>query len=282
MKYILPILFIGFFHANCGDVGEIQITDPAEQLKVDITKIKDYLSSNNLTAQETESGLHYIIEEKGSGKFIDDNSSVNILLKGYFLDGEVFDETDECSPFTLRVSQVFEGFREGLSFFNVGGKGSIFIPSALAFGQNGNRNAGIPSNAILAYDFEIVDQQSFEKNKILKYLSDNNLTADSTLSDLFYIITKVGNGDHPNSQSDVTVNYRGYFLNGTTFDESINPTVFELKNTIRGWQEAIPLLKAGGSGQFFITSEFAYGTTGTTIVPGNTLLVFDIELIEFN
>lgn len=279
MKYLLPILFLGILFSNCGNDDPIQIVDPAEQLATDKTLIKNYIAANNLMAEESATGLHYIIEETGRGAFIGANSSANILLKGYFLDGTVFDESDPCSPITIRVADVISGFQEGLQLFSTGGKGTIFLPSALAFGQAGS--GPIQPNTVIAFDIEIVDQKAFELNKMKTYLAANNIVADSTLSGIYYEIAEPGAGESPTASSTVTVNYRGYYADGTVFDES-NPTAtFELNGVIRGWQEVLPLLKREGTGTFLIPSNLAYGETGNATVPGNTMLIFDIALLDF-
>jgi len=279
MKYLLPILCLGFLLSNCSSDTIEPIVDPVEQLATDKALIKDYLSTNNLTATETASGLHYIVEEAGSIDFIGSNSTINVLLKGYLLDGTTFDDTGDCSPVTINLGEVIAGFQEGVQLFNVGGKGTIFLPSAIAFGSAGN--GPIPANAVIAFDFEIVEQKAFDLKKIRNYLADNNIVSDSTLSGIHYIITESGAGESPTASSTVTVAYKGYYADGTVFDES-NPTAtFELNGVIRGWQEVLPLLKRDGAGTFLIPSNLAYGSTGNGGIPGNTMLIFDIILLDF-
>ena len=125
------------------------------------------------------------------------------------------------------------------------------------------------------------DQSDMEK--IEGYLADNNLTATSTPSGLYYIITQEGSGGHPNLQSTVTVKYKGYRLNGMVFDETTgnNTATFPLKNLILGWQEGIPLLKKGGKGTFFVPSNLGYGAQSVGDIPANSVLIFDIELVDF-
>ncbi len=281
MKYLLPILFLGIFFSNCGnDDLAIPAVDPVEQLATDKALIKNYLTTNNLTAEESSSGLHYIIEEKGSGDFIGVNSTVNVLIKGYLLDGTSFTPDESCSPSTINVGDdLIAGFKEGLQLFNVGGKGTLFLPSELGFGQIGS--GPIQPNTVIAFDIEIVDQKKFERNKIRNYLADNNLVADSTLSGIFYIISEAGAGDHPTASSTVTVSYKGYFADGTTFDQSNPVATFELNSVIRGWQEVVPLLKREGIGTFLIPSDLAYGQEGNGSISGNTMLIFDIALVDF-
>jgi len=281
MKYLLPILFLGVLFANCGnDPQFLPQLPPEEQLAVDKTLIQDYLSANNLTAEETASGLHYIIEEKGTKGFIGANSSVNVLIKGYLLDGSSFTPDESCSPTTINLgNDLIAGFKEGLQLFNVGGKGTLLLPSAIGFGSAGN--GPIQPNSVIAFDIEIVVQEDFDRNKIKNYLAANNIVADTTLTGIHYVITEAGNGESPTSTSTVTVNYRGYYADGTVFDESGSPVTFELNSVIRGWQEVLPLLKKDGLGTFLIPSEQAYGETGSGSIPGNTMLIFDINLLEF-
>ena len=122
-----------------------------------------------------------------------------------------------------------------------------------------------------------------DMEKIEGYLADNNLTATSTPSGLYYIITKEGTGGHPNLSSSVTVKYKGYRLNGEVFDETTgnNTATFPLTNLILGWQEGIPLLKKGGKGTFFSPSGLAYGPNGVAGIPANSVLIFEIELVNF-
>ncbi len=122
-----------------------------------------------------------------------------------------------------------------------------------------------------------------DMEKIEGYLADNNLTATSTPSGLYYIITKEGTGGHPNLSSSVTVKYKGYRLNGEVFDETTgnNTATFPLTNLILGWQEGIPLLKKGGKGTFFCPSDLAYGSQRVGDIPANSVLIFEIELVDF-
>lgn len=279
MKYLFSLLTIALFLTNCGNDLPNPNVDPATQLQEEISNIKSYLLANNITAEETSSGLHYVIEEQGSGSFIDENAEINIILSGYFLDGTTFDGTVECTPATFRVSQLIQGIREGITKFNVGGKGTLYIPSALAFGQTAN--GPIPANTTVVFEFELVDLQPYEVGKMKAYIAEKGLTVDSTTSGIYYVIEEPGEGDHPTVSSTVTVNYKGYFLYGDIFDQSNTPATFELNNVILGWQEAIPLLKAGGSATFLIPSGRGYGSAGTQGIPGNSVLIFEVELIEF-
>jgi FKBP-type peptidyl-prolyl cis-trans isomerase FkpA len=126
-------------------------------------------------------------------------------------------------------------------------------------------------------------QLATDTTAIEKYLSDHNLTAQKSASGLYYIISTPGTGGHPTSQSTVTVNYKGYLLDGSVFDQTTpgQPRTFGLDGLIQGWQEAIPMLQKGGKGTFFLPSYLGYGPSGKGSIPGNTVLIFDITLVTF-
>jgi FKBP-type peptidyl-prolyl cis-trans isomerase FkpA len=122
---------------------------------------------------------------------------------------------------------------------------------------------------------------------IRQYLKDNNIKADSTPDKVFYILDRPGNGSFPKSfssyDSEVTVYYKGYRLDGYLFDKSdFNPLKIFLSQVIKGWQSGIPKIDKGGKGRIFIPANLAYGTTGSggDIAP-NTPLIFEVELIDF-
>ena len=103
-------------------------------------------------------------------------------------------------------------------------------------------------------------------------------------SGLQYKIIKDGQGKKPLATDTVTVNYRGALINGKEFDSSYQrgtPATFSVNGIIKGWQEALPLMKEGAKWQVFIPAELGYGLQGG---PGggigpNETLIFDIELI---
>jgi len=116
---------------------------------------------------------------------------------------------------------------------------------------------------------------------IVKYIADHKLTATRTDSGLYYVVDVIGGGIHPNSNSQVRVSYKGYFTDGQVFDQSdAAGIIFGLNSVIKGWTEGIPYFKAGGSGKLLIPSVLGYGTSGNSGIPANSVLVFDIGLIE--
>ncbi len=126
-------------------------------------------------------------------------------------------------------------------------------------------------------------QSDIDDENIRNYLKANNLTAEKHTSGIYYIIETPGTGDNPNAGSIVKVKYKGSLLDGTVFDKSIEnePLQLSLQNVVAGWQVAVPLLKPGGKGKFFLPSGWGYGRFGSNNIPGDSPIIFEIELISF-
>ena len=124
-------------------------------------------------------------------------------------------------------------------------------------------------------------QAELDEKIITNYISDNNLTATPTGSGLYYVMSTVGNGIQPNANSNVTVNYKGSLKDGKVFDQSAaTGLTFSLNSVIKGWQEGIPLFKKGGKGMLLIPSALGYGSQANGSIPANSVLIFDIDLIN--
>jgi FKBP-type peptidyl-prolyl cis-trans isomerase FklB len=129
-----------------------------------------------------------------------------------------------------------------------------------------------------------------EKNKKEgeDFLAENKKKAGvkTTSSGLQYKIIKKGTGKTPQSTDSVTVNYRGTLIDGTEFDSSFKrgtPATFQVGGVIRGWTEALQLMKEGAKWQLFIPSDLAYGQRGAGgLIGPDAVLIFEVELISIN
>ena len=124
------------------------------------------------------------------------------------------------------------------------------------------------------------DQREIDQQLIEDFINEHNLDADSTSSGLYYVIDEPGSAEHPTLSDVVTVTYVGFLLNGDVFDSRPNQT-FPLNQVIAGWQEGIPLFGKGGKGWLIIPSHLGYGDRVLSGIPANSVLVFDINLIDF-
>ena len=103
-------------------------------------------------------------------------------------------------------------------------------------------------------------------------------------SGLQYRVIKAGAGKTPKLTDTVTAHYRGTLLDGTEFDSSYRrgaPAAFPVNGVIKGWTEALQLMKEGAKWQLFIPADLAYGPRGGPPVIGpNAALIFEVELIS--
>ncbi|MEZ5195393.1 MAG: hypothetical protein R2764_03020 [Bacteroidales bacterium] len=119
MKYIFSIIAFAVLFVGCS-------TDD-DQAEIDENIIKQYLSDNNLESEKHSSGLYYRITEPGGGSSPDINSNITIRYKGYFISGEVFDETTGNSTATFPLSALIQGWQIGIPLLKHGGSGQFFI-----------------------------------------------------------------------------------------------------------------------------------------------------------
>ena len=119
----------------------------------------DDIKAKYPTAQKTESGLVYVIEEQGTGAKAESGKMVSVHYTGKLENGNKFDSShDRNAPieFPLGMGRVIPGWDEGIQLFNVGGKGTLFVPYALGYGERGYPPV-IPAKSNLIFDIEVVD-----------------------------------------------------------------------------------------------------------------------------
>ena len=118
-----------------------------------------------------------------------------------------------------------------------------------------------------------------------KFLEENSkkpgiITTDSGLQ---YKVEKMGEGPKPAAEDTVKVHYVGKFLDGETFDSSVDrgePSEFAVNQVIPGWVEGLQLMPKGSKFHFYIPASLGYGEKGVGKIPGNALLEFEVELLD--
>lgn len=104
-----------------------------------------------------------------------------------------------------------------------------------------------------------------------------------TVSGLQYEVLEQGDGEKPTATDMVKVHYLGTLTDGTKFDSSYDrgqPAQFPLNQVISGWTEGVQLMSVGSKYKFTIPSELAYGAQDKGIIKPNSVLVFEVELLE--
>ncbi len=118
------------------------------------TEISNYVKQNGIVVKDTL-GVFVYVQDGGTGPKPEANNTLSLHYKGYYLDGIIFDKTNDTIPLSLKLSSAISGLQSGLSLFAKGGKGTIIIPSTKAYGDN--PPFGVRKNAILVYDINIVE-----------------------------------------------------------------------------------------------------------------------------
>lgn len=136
--------------------------------------------------------------------------------------------------------------------------------------------------------FRKLSEEAYAVNKAAgeKFLAENaKKQGVVTLpSGLQYEVIKEGNGKKPSATDRVQCHYEGTLIDGTVFDSSIKrgePAVFGVNQVIRGWVEALQLMKEGAKWRLYIPYNMAYGENGAgEMIPPYSALIFDVELIK--
>ena len=101
-------------------------------------------------------------------------------------------------------------------------------------------------------------------------------------SGLQYKVLKAGTGESPKAEDRVKCHYRGTLIDGNEFDSSYKrekPAVFPVKGVIKGWTEALQMMKVGGKWMLYVPSDLAYGERGNRGIAPNATLIFEVELL---
>ena len=133
------------------------------------------------------------------------------------------------------------------------------------------------------YDACAIAAPASEVTQLEAYLSSAAITATKHCSGMYYTIDVAGSGATATACSTVGVTYKGQLTNGTVFDQ--RTTSFQLDQVIEAWTKGVPLIKAGGKIKLYCPPSLAYGsqvirdpTTGNTVIPANSILIFEVEL----
>ena len=149
--------------------------------------------------------------------------------------------------------------------------------------KNADTKCSFNDSSATASSTEIADMQT--------YLNSQSITGTTQHSSgFFYKINAVGTGTAvSNLCTTVTVRYKGRLTNGTIFDSTATGAAvsFQLGQVIPGWQKGVPLIAKGGSITLYIPPSLGYGatpvtnqTTGAVIIPANSKLIFNIDLVD--
>lgn len=205
------------------------------------------------------------------------------------------------------LPSMFKGdIYEGLALMSKGDSATFIIHADSFFTKivQGPRPDFVDSNAVLYFNVRMIDffsqaemmkrqeeenalLQAAEEEKLVAYLTDNNITVQPSESGLVYVELKKGSGKKPVEGSKVKVHYTGMFLDGNKFDSSFDhpdqkPLEFTIggRQIIQGFEEGVLQMQKGGKARLVIPSKLAYGSRPTGPIPAFSTLIFEIELMD--
>lgn len=272
-------------------------------------------SCNQYRVQVTENGLKYQFHEQNEDARkakMGDIMSFHLLLKNSE-DSTLRNTYEENMPVKLVLQQPpFKGsFEEGLAMLAKGDSATFFVNADTLFAKMMQPMPPmVKKGSDLSFTVKVLNIQSseeFQKEQaelgaaqkgidaktIDKYIADNNLgdKVQKTESGLHYVVQKPGSGSTPSQGDQVKVHYTGKLLDGKVFDSSLNnpqtggkPIDFQVGvgMVIPGWEEGIMSMKKGEKRMLIIPSGLGYGTEGSGPIPPNSVLLFDVELVDFS
>ncbi len=258
---------------------------------------------------KTENGLYFKIHEtKPDARKVKEGDiiTLNLIYKNSD-DSIVFNTSERGGGMQLKVDKpLYKGdIAEGFLMLSLGDS-ATFITSADSFFKKvvmAELPPFIKPATNLTFELRLTDistieelqakaQQEAEKMAVVEneniknYITENKISTPPTQSGLYYIELQKGKGAKAEPGKSVKVHYTGTILDGTKFDSSVDrnePFEFILGQggVIRGWEEGIGYMQAGGKAKLIIPSFLAYGEQqrGPVIKPFSTL-VFEVELLE--
>lgn len=246
--------------------------------------------------KKTPGGVDYIIHKSGNGAQLKLGDTVLLNFTQRLNDSVLGSsrERNDNRPIPALIAKSMNKYdlMDGLALLHEGDSATFIIPfdslpePRPPFGKKGDK---------LKLTFAIVgkysaSKQAEEDEKTIKdYIAKNNLKAVPA-NGIYIATTQEGTGAQPQPGDTVSVMYTGKLLNGRVFDSNMdtsrpgphNPIKFPLGRgyVIKGWDNGLATLKKGSKATFVIPSGQAYGLPGNQGIPPNSVLLFDVELVD--
>ena len=194
--------------------------------------------------------------------------------------------------------------RDGLRLLSLGDSATIYVPVD-SIGKSGQQLPPfLKKGTDIKYTVKILKVQTkaeFDKDMAVEqakvkasaetrkaqlpqlmadYVKKSGMTFKTTASGLQYAVKTEGTGDSPKNGDVCKCNYVGKFLDGKIFDQNKNMDM-PIGGMIPGFNEALMMMKKGGKATFLIPPAIGYGEQGQGPIPGNSPLVFEVELLDF-
>jgi FKBP-type peptidyl-prolyl cis-trans isomerase len=162
------------------------------------------------------------------------------------------------------------------------------ITRGIKDGLKGKKSTPADQQQVQTYVRSVMEAATAKNQAASKEFLEHNgkeKGVKTTPSGLQYKILAAGDATAPaiKPTDEVSVQYRGKLIDGSEFDSSYSrgvPATFTVQGVIKGWQEALALMKPGAKWVLYVPPDLGYGTSPKPGIPGGSLLIFDVELLS--
>jgi FKBP-type peptidyl-prolyl cis-trans isomerase len=195
----------------------------------------------------------------------------NDVRRGSYAIGQQIGQNMKSQPVDLDGDAISEGIRDAL-----GGKPSKLKPEEIQAAMMQLQKAAMEKMKATGDKSAKAGQDYLDANK-------KKDGWKATASGLQYFVEKDGTGKSPSDKDTVTVRYTGTLTTGEKFDSTEgrkDGADLPVNGVIKGWSEALKMMKPGAKWKLAIPADLAYGPQGRPGIPPNSVLLFDIELVK--
>ncbi|HEX5168772.1 MAG TPA: FKBP-type peptidyl-prolyl cis-trans isomerase [Cyclobacteriaceae bacterium] len=263
--------------------------DPNKQTNQEIAQIDQYLQNLGVAEDvlyDNNYGFRFLVGQYGEYPPPHQGQKVTVHYIGRLFPSETVFDSGTKEGDLQEITPLVLGYSAQNLMTN--SQARIYVPSKYGYGEEGNSTLGVPPNAILIYDVWVektertaLEQSRFETDStsIANYLEANQISATYNPGGIWYTVTEPGTGDYPNVYNSITCQYSLKLLsNPGTNIETGTLTQTNIFGLIDGFKVAMPLFNEGTKATFYIPSGLGYGPNGTSSVPANSNLIYDITL----
>lgn len=282
--------------------------DTEEKRNKALTDFDSYitqLENSGVNLEETDNGVFYELKKNPIGEppevgdLIEAEITARVINKNIFfttsLDtAEKYDAVDEdysYRPYRFFYGYGFTfGFHDALSEMGDSAELNIYVPTDLGYDYI-DYSPTIPEFSNLLYQVKIhhvaPEPDNFEWNNMRDYLLANDIAVeDTTENGIYFEWIEESEGDTVKIGDKIVTKYKGYFLDGTVFDETTGDNTFDFtagtQSIIYGFNAGVLEMTEGSKARFIIPYQYAYGADGRSnpYFPPYSTIIFEVELVD--
>lgn len=233
---------------------------------------EEFINERNIKADLLENGVYIIIHNEGNELRATSEDVVEVSYEGRLTDDTVFDSKEE---FKAILDDLLLGWQIGLQEIGEGGSCTLIIPYQMGFGSL--ENGPVPGKSTLVFDIDL--KKIYPPLTIDEYIAEYNLNTTELEKGVHIVINESGDENKPTLDSQILATFTGRLTNTLIFDQGIS-IPFLMSNVIEGWQIGLQEIGVGGSCTLIVPAEVGYGSEAIGIIPANSPLVFEVELVD--